>query len=139
MVGHGRAKDWWQTFLMVRPKLNWFGFNSIKWMQESLKLGLEYLVFGKPTIFNRKFSFTHPEMEIYNQREANPIPFHPLYNTSEKSKKRGIDSKALSKLIYQMFLQVQSHIPENLSQEILEKNRLVSREYALFNKHFPKM
>ncbi|NLN73128.1 MAG: ATP-dependent DNA helicase RecG [Bacteroidales bacterium] len=138
MVGHGRAKRLVANFSDGTSEVELVWFNSIKWMQESLKLGLEYLVFGKPTIFNRKFSFTHPEMEIYNQREANPIPFHPLYNTSEKSKKRGIDSKALSKLIYQMFLQVQSHIPENLSQEILEKNRLVSREYALFNKHFPK-
>jgi ATP-dependent DNA helicase RecG len=73
-------------------------FTGAQWILKKLKLGVEYVVFGKPNLFNRKFNLAHPEVEPVTDSNGNEAGLHPVYPTTEKLKARFLDSKAISKL-----------------------------------------
>ncbi|MBN2174095.1 MAG: ATP-dependent DNA helicase RecG [Bacteroidales bacterium] len=114
-------------------------FKGVKWMLGKLKLQEEYVVFGKPTIFNNKFNIPHPEIEPAAEHQADlGEKLQPFYPSTEKLKSRGLDSKGISKIMKTLLLQVQGVIPETISNDLLDKLKLLPREDALVNIHFPK-
>ena len=98
-----------------RIELVWF--NSIKWIEDLLKRKREFIVFGRPTLFNGRWNITHPELEDpMNQAQSTvSVAFQPLYNSSEKAKKGGLDSRAVSKLMVTLLNNVKGAVPERLS------------------------
>jgi len=104
-----------------------------------MQTGEEYVVFGKPTQFKNKFNIPHPEIELVIEHQADlGEKLQPFYPSTEKLKTRGLDSKGISKIMKTLLLQVQGHIPETLSDELLHKLKLPSREESMRNIHFPK-
>mgnify|MGYP000303375038 CR=1 FL=1 len=118
-------------------ELVWFG--GIDWVKKKLKPGLPYLVFGKPGLFGQKLNISHPEIEVLSadvnlkQRSG----FRPVYSTTEKLKKRGLDSKAIEKLIKVLLTQVGESVAETLPEDIKSDYKLVDRRIALHQIHFP--
>lgn len=138
-IGENRTKRLIAEFWDESGSIELVWFNSVKWIKDYIKSGATYLVFGKPTMFGRKFSITHPEIEEFKPQEnAGFIPFQPLYNTSENAKKKGVDSRAISRMVQTMLSQIQGMIEENIHSKLLSEIGLISREKALFNIHYPK-
>ncbi|MDD2344633.1 MAG: ATP-dependent DNA helicase RecG [Bacteroidales bacterium] len=138
IIGEKRTKRLVAKFEDETGSIDLIWFNSIKWIVDSIRPNTTYLLFGKPSIFNRRYNITHPELDVFsNETKVSFISFQPLYNTSEKLKKRGVDSRAVSKMAYAMLQQIKGSIPENLSADIIQQNNLLSREEALFNIHYP--
>lgn len=138
IIGEKRAKRLVAKFEDETGSIDLIWFNSINWIVDSIRPNIPYLLFGKPSIFNRRYNITHPELDVFSsETKVNFIPFQPLYNTSEKLKKRGVDSRAVSKMVHAMLQQIKGTIPENLSADIIQQNNLLSREEALFNIHYP--
>ena len=73
-------------------------FQGAKWVIKKLKTGIEYLVFGKPNLFNAKLYIGHPELELDSGTSEENLFLRPVYPTTEKLKSRYLDSKAISKL-----------------------------------------
>lgn len=115
-------------------------FNGIKWVEEMLRENRDFIVFGKPTLFNNRWNITHPELiDPKNQPvSAVPMSFQPLYNTSDKAKRAGLDSKAISKLVMTLLPQVREVIQERLSNDIRQNLKLMSLKDALCNIHYPE-
>lgn len=115
-------------------------FNGIRWVQDVLKSRTEFVIFGKPTLFNGHWNITHPELIDPNQQDNSPISlrFQPLYNTSETAKKKSLDSKAMSKLTANLLTQVKDVIPETMPREMVEELHLMSLRDALVNIHYPE-
>lgn len=114
-------------------------FNAIRYIKDGIKINADYVVFGKPAFFNDKWSMTHPEMtllETYQSSQAYK-GFYPLYNTSEKAKKKGLDSKHIAKLMMQLLINYKEVISETLPDEIIIKHKLPSRKQTLIAIHFP--
>lgn len=114
-------------------------FQSLKWVDENVQRGKVYIAFGKPTLFNNTFSISHPDLENYPRPASTTgnLTLQPIYNSTEKLKKRFLDSKGIQKL---QRLLIESHlreVPETLPVYILEKYKLVGRREALLNIHFP--
>jgi len=113
-------------------------FQGIKWIMDKLKPGTEYIIFGKPTWFNGRPNIAHPELETPNDL---PLPvsdtLRPLYNSTEKLKAKGLDSRGISRLMKTLLLSGNFHIPENLSYGILSELKLIDRQPAFINIHFP--
>jgi ATP-dependent DNA helicase RecG len=113
-------------------------FQGIKWIMDKLRPGTEYIIFGKPTWFNGRPNIAHPELETPNDQ---PVPvsdtLRPLYNSTEKLKARGLDSRGISRLMKTLLLSENFHIPENLSTGILSELKLIDRQLAFLNIHFP--
>ena len=118
-------------------ELVWFA--GIKWIKGSLKIGGEYVLFGKPASFNNKITFSHPELtpllDFVNQNQAK---LQAVYPSTEKLKKRGLDSKGFIKLLRTLFFQIgEQNIPENLPSKLRVAYQLIDRWEAFKQIHFP--
>ncbi|RLD62321.1 MAG: ATP-dependent DNA helicase RecG [Bacteroidetes bacterium] len=120
-----------------RMELVWF--RGIQWMINSISQNEEYVIFGKPNLFNGKLNIPHPELEAISEFQTQlGDKLQPFYNSTEKLKSKGLDSRGIGKIMKTLMIQVQGHIPETLSEVIKSKLKLISREEAIINIHFPK-
>lgn len=70
-------------------------FQGGKYAKQTYKIGVEYVVFGKPTVFNNRINVTHPDMDRADTLELSSMGMQPYYSTTEKMKKRGLTSRTL--------------------------------------------
>ncbi len=114
-------------------------FQGLKWVLDMLTPQQEYIIFGKPVIFNGRWNIPHPEMEIPTTQ---PVPLseiiRPIYNSTEKLKSKGLDYKGIGRLVKTVLLNEKFVMPENLTPEIIERLRLINRQEAFVNIHFPQ-
>jgi ATP-dependent DNA helicase RecG len=117
-------------------ELVWFA--GIKWLKDSLQLNREYIIFGRIAEYKGHLNMPHPEMEASEEADKQTASsMQAVYNTSEKLKSRGLDSRGMLRLQKTLHLQL-PRIPEVLSAEILEGLRLMPRHESYVNVHFPK-
>lgn len=119
-------------------ELVWFkGYN---WMAQKLQLGVEYIVFGKPTFFKGKYNMAHPDIEaVLPETLERQSAFQAVYNSTEKLKYRGLDSEGIRKAQRNLVDQLkQQHVAESLSSELMQEQNLISRFDAFRQIHFPQ-
>lgn len=114
-------------------------FQRINWLRDNLSVGAVYVLYGKPTLFNGQLSFTHPEMERYDRSatQAGNASLQPVYNSTEKMKKAGLDSRGLQKLTATLLKTIGARIEETLPDYLLMKHQLMPLRNALHAIHFP--
>lgn len=115
--------------------LTWF--QGISFLEKQLHVGGEYIVYGKPTVFQGQFQMTHPEMDVLTPLNENRGFFQAIYPLTEKLKKRYVDSKQLSKWIRTVLEQTHGQIPETLPPSLCQRFRLLPKVDALWQIHFP--
>ncbi len=115
-------------------QLVWFA--GTKWARERLKAGVQYLVMGKPTLFNGQWQLSHPEMETSEEQDHSSFPFLPVYNTTEKMKQHGLGTRALARLT-ETLCGCAAGIEETLPADVLGKYHLLGRREALLAIHYP--
>ncbi len=140
MQGERQAKRLIAKFRDNTGTIDLVWFKGHNWMASKLKIGVEYVVYGKPTEFKGRFNIAHPEIDAVSDWEKDkPTAFQPVYNSSEKLKAKGIDSAGFRKLLKQLFLSTKpEHIDENLSDELRSDFKLMPRFAALYQIHFPE-
>lgn len=120
-----------------RMELVWF--RGAKWIKDSLKINMPYVIFGKTNFFNGLFSMPHPEMELLSVYKTNlRTAMQPVYPSTEKLTNKGITNRVISKMIQSLFEELSGTFKETLSTSILKNLKLISKSEALFNIHFPK-
>ena len=112
-------------------------FQGGKYVKENYKIGTEYVVFGKPTVFNNRINLTHPDIDRADTLELSTMGMQPYYSTTEKMKKRGLTSRTIEKLTRSM-LEKLPLLPETIPDFITAPLHLVSRDEALRAIHYPK-
>ena len=140
VMGQQRTKRLVAQFSDETGHIELVWFNGIKWVQDLLAQKQEFIIFGKPTLFNGRWNMTHPEMLDPQAKSDSPVPmgFLPLYNTSELAKKKTLDSKAVAKLTANLIPVVKDVIPELLPDEMLRNLNLMPLKEALCNIHYPE-
>ena len=113
-------------------------FKSIKWIKQNLSLEKDYIVFGKPSFYSGKPSLVHPELDALEDNINDLKGLYGVYSSTEKLVNKGLNSRAISKLIKNLIPLIKNNIEENLSDEILEKFKLPKKENALINVHVSK-
>ena len=113
-------------------------FKSIKWIKQNLSLEKDYIVFGKPSFYSGKPSLVHPELDALDDNINDLKGLYGVYSSTEKLVNKGLNSRAISKLIKNLIPLIKNNIEENLSDEILEKFKLPKKENALINVHISK-
>lgn len=136
-IGEGRKKRLVARFSDGTDDMELVWFKGIQWVAKKLKLGVDYVAFGKPNAYGRKINIAHPEVEILTTQNANAGFLQPVYHSSEKLKAKFIDSKAISKMIRQVMLQAEEHLHETLPPHLVEQFGLISKPIALWHIHFP--
>lgn len=138
LVGQGRSSRFIVTLRDATGSIELLWFQGINWVKDKFKPGSEWIVFGKPTLFNGRYNFSHPETETVAEYTAQPAdPLHPIYNSTEKMKLSGLNTRAISKITRTLVTQLKGVIPETLSAEIISEYKFMGRENALVNIHFP--
>jgi ATP-dependent DNA helicase RecG len=114
-------------------------FQGIKWVKESVKVGKTYIAFGKPTQYGRVINIAHPTLDDpEEQGDKKYIQIMPMYTATERMKAKGMDSRALMKLTYQLIYHPQFELIENLPASVLNSSNFMHRKRAFMNIHFPE-
>ena len=127
------------TFVDETGELELVWFQGYKWIRDSLKLNVPYVIFGKVASFGNIFNMAHPEMELFSEHEQSlRSAMQPIYPSTETLTNRGISNRVVNKMMQQLFLETQAKFAETLPGYLLDELKLIPKNAALFNIHFPK-
>lgn len=127
------------TFVDDTGQMELVWFQGIKWIRESIKINVPYVIFGKTNFFQGNFSMPHPEMELLEEHKASlRSAMQPVYPSTEKLQNKGITNKVVNKIMQQLFVETQALFQETLPTYLLQELQLIPKNSALFNIHFPK-
>jgi ATP-dependent DNA helicase RecG len=138
MVEQKRGKRLVATFADETGQMELVWFQGHKWIKESLQLNVPIVIFGKCTLFNYVFTMSHPEIELLAEHEQSlRSALQPVYPSTETLTNRGISSRVVSKMMMQLFHETQNIFAETLPLYLISELKLISKNDALFNIHFP--
>ena len=112
-------------------------FQGTKWITQHYHPNEEYVVFGKPTVFQGRINISHPEMDKIENIQFDNLKLQPHYTTTERMKNAGLTSRQMSKII-QTLLERLPHLNETLPEYIIRKWHLMPHDDAIRNIHSPK-
>lgn len=114
-------------------------FQGLKFVMGKIKAGVEYIIFGKPTVFGGRINVAHPDVDEADELTVGNMGLQPYYNTTEKMKRMLINSHAVEKLMRNLFQAIQREpFEETLSPWMVESFHLMPLAEALYNIHFPQ-
>ena len=114
-------------------------FRGYKWIQQSLKKNIPYVIFGKTNWFKGKPSIPHPEMDL--ESDFNEKPSHklkPIYPSTENLLSKGLSQRMIFNLLIDLFKTIKKKVPESLPDYLLKKYDFISKHESIINIHFPK-
>ena len=137
-VGEGRQRRLVAHFSDGTGVVDLVWFQGIKYLMGKYKAHEEYIVFGKPTVFNGRINIAHPDIDPAKDLTLSTMGLQPYYNTTEKMKRAGLNSHALEKLMGNAFALLQGPLFETLSPKVIEENHLMPLDEAIRTIHFPQ-
>ena len=111
-------------------------FRSAQYIIKSYKVGTEYIVFGKPSAYNGRFRFAHPDIDDASKLQISAMGMQPFYGLTENMKKRGYTSRSIERITRNL-VSILPPLPETLPDFIINRLHLVSRDAALRMIHYP--
>lgn len=142
LMGTGRKKRLAATFSDGTGILSLVWFQGASKMRELIKPGIDLIIFGRISYFNKRKTMAHPELEIINKGTVSKFQsqgLQPVYSSTEKLSKRGLDTRGLRRIQKTLSRQItEKDIPENLPHYLLDNLKLPSRYIAFQWVHFPE-
>jgi ATP-dependent DNA helicase RecG len=140
MVGEGRKKRLVGVFRDASGALELVWFTGAGWIEKSLTVGMEYIVYGRVAAFGNKLNIAHPEIEPVKEDNVQAeASFAPVYPSTEKLNTKGLNARARRRLMKELLDKLMPQdVPENLPPYLIQKFRFPSRLQALHQIHFPK-
>ena len=136
-IGIGKAQRLSATFFDGTHQCELVWFQGVKYVK--LQRNVKYLLFGKPSCFNHVYNFVHPDLTPMSKVTPEMTQgLEPYYNTTDKMKRHGLNSKAMRAIIVDLLPDLKAGIPDTIGADVLQKYRLMSLTDALINVHFPK-
>lgn len=113
-------------------------FQGVQWIAEKIKVGTEYIVFGKPNRYGTRMNMAHPEIDVVTTKSERGGFLQPVYPLTEKLRARHLDSKTICKLMGDLLVLSKDNVRETLPSNLLHTEKLIAKKEALFNIHFPE-
>ena len=136
-IGEGRQRRLVAHFSDNTGVVDLVWFQGIKFLIGKYKINQEYIVFGKPSVFNGRINIAHPDIDNASELKLSTMGLQPYYNTSDKMKRSSLNSHAIEKMMSAVVQQLREPLPETLSPAILAEHHLMPLTDALMNIHFP--
>ena len=112
-------------------------FNRVKQIQESYRTGIEYVIFGKPSLYKGVYSIVHPEVDVFSQAKLSG-GLRGMYNLTETLRNRSFTNRTMQQLVDNLLAtDAVSRIADPLPAEIIEKYHLMPLAEALKSIHRP--
>ena len=113
-------------------------FSGAKYILEHYKPGVDYIIFGRPTVFNGRYQFAHPDVDPASELQLSQMGLQPYYVTTERMKKAGMNSRSVEKLVKSMLEGMKQPLAETIPPFIAGPLHLVSRDEAFRKIHSPR-
>lgn len=136
-VGDGRSMRLSAQLSDNTGQIELVWFQGIKWIKDSLKPDIEYVVMGKPNLFNGHINIAHPDIERASDANKSNLKYLPVYSSTEKLKSKGLHTKGIARLTEQLLRMAKGNIPEVLPASLIRKYNLPSRATAMEVIHYP--
>ena len=136
-IGKGRGKRLVADFTDESGRIELVWFKGAKWIPENYPVGKELVVFGRPSVYQRKLNLVHPELEDPEKKHVVSSKLQAVYSTTEKLKDHYLTSKAISKLMANLIKGLPKKFEETLPAWLLQKLNLVNLDTAMRQIHFP--
>ena len=137
-VGEGARKRLVAHFTDGTGIVDLVWFQGLKFILDKYRPNTEYVAFGKPTVFGGRINLAHPDLDPPDRLDISGMGMVPYYNTTDKMKRAGLNSRALQKLIQNLFSLISWPLPETLPDWLIAQERLMSLDDAIRGIHFPK-
>ncbi|MDH5367491.1 MAG: ATP-dependent DNA helicase RecG, partial [Cyclobacteriaceae bacterium] len=137
-IGVGRKQRLTVRFGDATGQIELVWFKGVTWIKKTLRLGVEYVVFGKPNKYGAKINIAHPEMDVYVPAHDKGGYLQPVYPLTELLRNKYLDNKTFNKLQKALLEQAHTKISETLSDSLIHQFKLISKQEALIQIHFPK-
>lgn len=138
-LGEGRQRRLVGHFTDGTGVMDAVWFQGLKFVMGKLKAGVEYILFGKPTVFGGRVNVAHPDVDEVEELAVGNMGLQPYYNTTEKMKRMLVNSHAIEKLMRNLFQTIQREpLEETLSLWMVDTFHLMPLAEALYNIHFPQ-
>ena len=139
VIGEGPKKRMVAKVADESGELDLVWFKGVNYLEKIIKNHQEYIVFGKPTMFNGRPQMAHPELEEVTEQKAGQSFLQPVYNTTEKLKNyHRVDSKAIMRMVADLLKIALPHVAETLSPYLVQQYGLMDKATALQQIHFPQ-
>ena len=136
IIGIGKAQRLTARFTDGESVVELVWFKGVQYVK--LQAGIPYLLFGKPSAFNHQFNFVHPDLTPWSKVTPEMTQgLEPYYNTTDKMKRHGLNSKAMRQIIAGLLPDLRAGVPDTMGMDILQQYRLMGLTEALINVHFP--
>jgi len=112
-------------------------FNGGRYAKQNYKIGKDYLIFGRPSVYNNRIQVQHPDLDDVGNVDVTAMGMQPYYNTTEKMKKAGLNSRAIERLTKTLIEKLPPQ-PETIPDFIISQHFLMGRDEALRNIHYPQ-
>ena len=114
-------------------------FQGIKWIEKSIEVGREYLIFGRPSFFRGEVSLVHPELDLVEKAlsRKSHSGMQGIYPSTEKIGST-LGAKGFYKIICNAWATAEQHIVEFMPRSVLERYNLMPLKEAIYNIHFPQ-
>ena len=138
MVGEGRTKRLSANFTDGTGVLELVWFKGLKFVADKYKPGVDYVVFGKPSLYGHQLSIAHPDVDpVRDAQTTTSMGLQPLYNTTEKMKSHYLNSRAIQTIEGNLIRSIHESIPETLPADLISRYRLMRLHDALLQMHQP--
>lgn len=139
-AGSGKSARFIATLKDDSGTIDLVFFKGVKWIQNKISPNREYIVFGKPSLFNGTWNMVHPELDPVGESGTSswPSTLIGIYSSTDKLRNNGISIKVFARLQQTLQQKIAGAVQETLPQEVLSSQKLPSLAFALANIHFPK-
>ncbi|MCG7502300.1 ATP-dependent DNA helicase RecG [Tenacibaculum sp. Mcav3-52] len=127
------------TFSDATGTMELVWFKGVKWIKDSLKVNVPYVIYGKLNWYNGIPNMPHPEMETVKEYKSKlQMAMQPVYPSTEKLSTKGISNKVMRTMIQNLFQQAYNEIEETFPAYFIEEHQFLGKKESLLNIHFPK-
>ena len=112
-------------------------FRKVEELRKFYRPGVEYILFGKPTVFNNCWQMTHPEIEESNAKTILSGGLRGVYPLTEKLRNNSFSSKTFYVAVKNI-LETVRDIKETLPEDIISSLRLMPLGKAIETIHNPQ-
>ncbi len=120
--------------------LVWFQASTFKWIKKNYLIGKQYIVFGRPGVFKERINIPHPDIDPADTLQLGTMGLQPYYNTTERMKKGGLNSRSIERFTGTLFEKLKSptvdfsdYLPVSLRQQL----NLIPLWQSLHDLHYP--
>ena len=138
LIGAQRRKRLIAYFQDDTGEIECVWFQGVTWIANKLVNGVEYVLYGKPSLFNGKLNIPHPELEVASQFKLEGGYLQPVYSTTDKLRRKYLDSKGIGQLVFNLLEKAIGQLRETLPASVLQDYKLMGKKQAIKNIHLPE-